>query len=59
MSPQPKSFTDISDFVGLVTNAEGDSLPPSAADKQTNLMSNRIGELTSRPGIIQVTFECE
>ena len=59
MSPQPKTFTDMADFVGLVTNAEGDSLPPSAADKQTNLMSNRIGELTSRPGLVQVTFEGE
>lgn len=59
MNQYPKQWIDIGDFPGLVTNADGGGVPPGAAEEQINLMSNRVGELTSRPGLIQVTFEDE
>jgi hypothetical protein len=57
MAPQPRNFTEIGDFPGLVTNADGPDVPSGAAEVQINLMSNRVGELTTRPGLTQVQFE--
>lgn len=59
MAPLPRNYTDIGDFPGLVTNADGPEIPTGAADVQINLMSNRVGELTARPGLTQVQFEGE
>ena len=56
--PRPSQL-EISDFVGLMTNADGSEVPASAAQRQTNFMSNRLGEITSRPGIIECVFEDE
>lgn len=59
MSPNTNKWLEIGDFPGLVTNADGGGVPPGAAEEQINLMSNRVGELTSRPGLLLVTFEDE
>lgn len=59
MAPAPRNYTEITDFPGLVSNADGSEVPPGAADEQVNLMSHKVGELTARPGLIPVTFEDE
>lgn len=59
MSPTPRQYAEIGDFPGLTTNADGPDIPPGAALEQVNMMSNRKGELTARPGLLPVLFEDE
>lgn len=57
MAPQARQNVLIDDFPGLVTNQDGGSVPPGAAQVMTNWNCNRVGEITSRPGYVPVTFE--
>lgn len=57
MAPQARSNVVIDDFPGLVTNQDGSTIPPGAGQVLTNFMCNRIGEITTRPGYVAVTFE--
>ena len=59
MAPQSRQFLELDDFPGLMTNLDGASTPPAAAAVMTNLTPNRVGEMTSRPGYVPVTFEDE
>lgn len=57
MAPTSKQYIELDDFPGLVTNLDGSSIPPAAASIQLNLLPNRVGELTGRPGLAVVSFE--
>lgn len=57
MAPQSKQYVELDDFPGLVTNADGSQISPASADICYNLICNRIGEITSRPGFVTVTCE--
>lgn len=59
MKPDARNYIEVNDFVGLMTNADGGEVPPGASELQTNFMSNRVGEMTGRPGVIECTFEDE
>ena len=47
------------DFPGMTTNVDPIDLPSGAAEVQINLQSNQYGEMASRRGTRQVTFESE
>lgn len=59
MAPQSRQFIELDDFPGLFTNLDGSQTPPAAAAVLTNLLPNRVGEMTSRPGLQPVVFEDE
>lgn len=57
MSLPAKESVLITDFPGLVNNADKRDLPPGVAEEQTNAQSRTRGELTIRRGVREVTFE--
>lgn len=59
MKPVDRSYIELDDFPGLVTNLDGSATPPAAGAIVHNLIVNRVGEMTSRPGYVPVTFEGE
>lgn len=59
MGGKPKSAVEIRDFPGMATRPDATDLPPGAAVAQENLASHREGELRTRAGARQVTFEEE
>ena len=46
----------ISNFKGLITDADGADLPSGASKEQTNVVTSVLGELTPRRGIQPATF---
>lgn len=59
MSQKAKDGVVIRDFPGLATRPDSIDLPPGGAVLQENLQSHAEGELTTRPGVRQATFEEE
>lgn len=59
MAQKPKDSVVLRDFPGLASRPDALDLPPGAGVIQENLQSHREGELRSRPGAKQVTFEEE
>jgi len=57
MAPQSRQFIELDDFPGLITNMTGGEVPPAAAEICYNLICNRVGELTSRPGYLPIICE--
>lgn len=57
MAEQARSGVEIRDFAGVINNADRIDLPPGAADEQKNICSIKAGEMVSRGGWKQVTFE--
>lgn len=57
MSLPAKESVLITDFPGLVNNADKRDLPPGVAEEQVNAQSRVRGELTVRRGLREVTFE--
>lgn len=53
----PVDVLILSDFRGLMTNADPHDLPPGAAIKQVNATSFRDGELRCRGGCKELSFE--
>lgn len=59
MSQKAKDGVVIRDFPGLATRPDSLDVPPGGAVLQENLLSHAEGELTTRAGVKQVTFEEE
>lgn len=57
MGMEPRSEVTIKDFPGLITDADDLDVPPGAADEQVNITSLKVGELSVRAGLREVTFE--
>lgn len=57
MAKQAKAAVVISDYTGLVLDADPFDIPIGAAQVQENCMSNVPGELVVRPGYREVSFE--
>jgi hypothetical protein len=56
--PQPaKPAVVIVDFSGIMNSVDPRDLPEGASEDQVNCCSFRLGELTSRGGLVPVTFE--
>ena len=53
----PKSSIDMSDFPGMLRNQDPQDLPPGGAEVQLNLACIERGQMRSRGGMRQVTFE--
>lgn len=51
------STARMSDFPGLVVNADPRDLPLGAGQTQVNVTSEQSGVLKSRLGLVEVTFE--
>lgn len=59
MSQKAKDGVIMKDFPGLATRPDSLDVPPGGAVLQENLQSHAEGELTTRAGVRQVTFEEE
>ena len=59
MPEQERSEVAMRDFGGLNSETDANDLAPGAADIQTNLTSEEIGVLRSRPGLKLVVFPDE
>lgn len=59
MSQKAKDGVVIRDFPGLATRPDSLDVPAGGAVFQENLQSHAEGELVTRPGVRQVTFEEE
>lgn len=59
MADQPRARVECRDFPGLASRPDATDLSPGAAVAQENVACTREGELRSRPGARQVTFEEE
>lgn len=58
--PQPaKPTVVIVDFPGMMNNVDPRDFPAGASEDQVNACSYKLGELTLRGGVKQVTFEDE
>lgn len=55
--PEEVPRVEAKDFPGLATRADPDDLADGAGRDQVNVSSHRPGELRTRPGYLQVTFE--
>jgi hypothetical protein len=56
---RPKASVDIRDWLGLVTNMASEDIPAGAAEVQVNVTGVRAGELRTRGGLRQLTFDSE
>lgn len=56
-SERPKSRIELKEFPGISVSVDEFDLPPGVAAEQINVRSDRVGELTSRGGMLPVTFE--
>jgi hypothetical protein len=54
-----KDSAVLRDFPGLASRPDALDLPPGGAILQENLQSHAEGELSTRPGTRQITFEEE
>ena len=59
MPQPPREALVIRDWPGLVTNMSSEDLPEGAAEVQVNVTGVRAGELRSRAGLFQLTFDDE
>lgn len=57
MPRQPENMTQVSDFNGIVLNADPLDIPEGAASDQVNAVSIVPGELRVRGGVKVVQFE--
>ena len=57
MGVPAQTHVEITDFAGLVQNADPRDLPPGAAEEQVNACCIRFGELQVRRGMVQVLFD--
>jgi hypothetical protein len=57
MSEKAKDGVVLRDFPGLATQPDALDVNPGAAVIQTNLQSDADGQLRTRSGVKQVTFE--
>ena len=54
---RPKSAVIIREFPGLSLSVDEFDLQPGVAADQVNIRSERVGEMTSRGGMLPVSFE--
>lgn len=59
MPDEPETSVRIDQFGGQVSNANPHDLPPGAAAVQVNLVCNVPGELSTRLGLREITFDVE
>ncbi len=57
MQKPAKPDVFIPDFLGMMTNVDQRDIATGAAEVQVNLQCVRIGELSTRSGLREVTFE--
>ena len=57
MPRPPDNMVQITDFTGIVANADHRDVPEGAAEDQVNACSIVAGELRVRHGILALTFE--
>lgn len=57
MNEPPKGLARITDFAGMISDLDPDDLPTNAAQVQLNCGTIRPGELTTRGGLREVTFD--
>lgn len=59
MAQPARPTVEINDFPGMLSNIDARDLPNGAAESQVNVTSVVAGELRSRLGMREVTFESE
>lgn len=57
MAEPAREAVDMKDFPGTINNADRMDIPPGSAAEQINLCSFKIGEMVTRLGYKDVTFE--
>jgi hypothetical protein len=57
--PAPREALMIRDFQGVITNMSSEDLPEGAAEVQVNVTGVRAGELRTRGGLKEITFDSE
>ena len=57
MGMPAKESVVMRDFSGMASKPDSDDLTPGAAQVQVNVMSSRPGELRTRQGYQQLSFE--
>jgi hypothetical protein len=57
MGQPARNTVQISDFPGLITNVDHHDLPDGAADIQTNVVCQSVGQIVTRKGYREVSFE--
>jgi hypothetical protein len=57
--PAPREALMIRDWPGLITNMSSEDLPEGGAEVQVNVTGVRAGELRTRGGLKELTFDSE
>jgi hypothetical protein len=57
MADIARPVTAIIDFQGIAINIDQRDLPPGVAEDQLNLTCIELGEVSTRRGMLEVTFE--
>lgn len=57
MAENPRVRTEIRDFPGLINNQDATDIPRGAAQVMVNVTTIKLGQLQTRGGLLEVTFE--